>query len=65
VSAIERLVDILAGGYRWGLHPLKVLVALVMPALIVGLADWQLRVRTKAIEQDEERVRQLPRTRRR
>ena len=63
--AIERLVDILAGGYRWGLHPVKVLVALVMPALIVSLADWQLRVRTRAIEQEEERVRQLPGTRRR
>ena len=44
---------------------MKVLLALVMPALIVWLADWQLRVRTKAIEQDEERVRPLPRTRRR
>ena len=44
---------------------MKVLVALVMPALIVCLADWQLRVRTKAIEQDDERVRQLPRTRQR
>jgi len=47
------------------LHPVKVLVALVMPALIVSLADWQLRVRTRAIEQEEERVRQLPGTRRR
>ena len=44
---------------------MKVLVALVIPALIVCLADWQLRVRTKAIEQDEERVRRLPHARRR
>ena len=65
MSAIERLVDILVGGYRWGLHPLKVLFALVMAALIVCVADWQLRARTKAIEQDEERVRRLPHTRRR
>ena len=59
MSTIERLVDVLAGGYRWGLHPLKVLVALVMPALIVCLADWQLRVRTKAIEQQEEQLGRL------
>ena len=65
MSAIERLVDILAGGYRWGLHPLKVFVALVVPALIVWLAEWRLRALTRAIEQDEERVRRLPHTRRR
>ena len=64
MSAIERLVDILAGQYRWGLHPLKVFVALVIPALIVWLADWRLRVRTEAIERDEERVRRLPSTHR-
>ncbi|HKP14654.1 MAG TPA: hypothetical protein VJT85_01250 [Gemmatimonadaceae bacterium] len=62
MSAIERLIDILAGAYRWGLHPLKVFVALVMPALIVWLADWRLRVRTRAIEQAEDRVRQQPHT---
>jgi hypothetical protein len=64
VSTIQRLVDILLGEYRWGLHPLKVLIALVMPALIVWLADRQLRERTEAIE-EEEPVRRLPRTRRR
>ena len=56
MSTIERLVDILAGGYRWGLHPLKVFAALVAPALIVWVADWRLRVRTKAIEQQEEQL---------
>ena len=61
MSAIERLVDILAGGYRWGSHPLKVFVALVVPALIVWLADRRLRVRTEAIE-EEERVPRPPRS---
>ena len=65
MSTIERLVEILAGGFRWGLHPLKVLVALVVPVLAVWLADRRLRVRTEAIEQEEERVRRLPRIRRR
>ena len=64
MSAIERVVEFLAGSYRWGLHPMKVLVALVVPALIVWLADRHLRARTEAIEQEEERVRRLPGIRR-
>lgn len=44
---------------------MKVLVALVVPVLAVWLADRRLRVRTEAIEQEEERVRRLPRIRRR
>ena len=65
MPAIERLVEILAGEYRWGLHPLKVFVALVVPALIVWLADRRLRARMEVIEKEEEQVRRLPRTRRR
>jgi hypothetical protein len=65
VPAIERLVEILAGEYRWGLHPLKVFVALLVPALIVWLADRRLRARTEVIQKEEEQVRRLPRTRRR
>jgi hypothetical protein len=65
VPTIERLVDVLAGEYRWGLHPLKVFVALVVPALIVWLADRLLRARTSVIEEEQKRVRRLPRTRRR
>jgi hypothetical protein len=60
VSAIERLIDILAGRIPLGIASPEGAVALVMPALIVCIADWQLRARTKAIEQDEERVRRLP-----
>ena len=65
MPTIERLVDVLAGEYRWGLHPLKVFVALVVPALIVWLADRLLRARTSVIEEEQKRVRRLPRTRRR
>ena len=65
MPTIERLVDVLAGEYRWGLHPLKVFVALVVPALIVWLADRLLRARTSVIEEEQTRVRRLPRTRRR
>ena len=65
MQTIQRLVDLLAGGYRWGLHPLKVFVALVVPALVIWLADRWLRARAEAIEAEEERVQQLPRVRRR
>lgn len=44
---------------------MKVFVALVVPALVIWLADRWLRVRAEAIEAEEERVRQLPRVRRR
>ena len=65
MPTIERLVEILAAEYRWGLHPLKVFVALVVPALIVWLADRRLRARAEVIQKEEEQVRRLPRTRRR
>ena len=44
---------------------MKLLAALVAPVLIVWLADRQVRVRVEAIEEEDARVRQLPRTRRR
>ena len=59
MSTLERLVDVLAAQYRWGLHPLKVFLALVMPALIVWLADRWLRARSDAIEHGEEQGRRL------
>jgi hypothetical protein len=65
VSAIERLIDLLAAKYRWGLHPIKMFAALLAPALIVWLADWRLRVLAKPIEEEEARIRRLPRIRRR
>ena len=43
MSLLERLVDFLAAQYRWGLHPLKLVVALAAPVLIVYLADRRIR----------------------
>jgi hypothetical protein len=65
VQAIGRLVDFLAEYYRWGLHPLKLFAALAAPVLVVWLADRRLRARTAAIEEEESRMRSLPRIRRR
>ena len=64
MSLLERLVDLLAAQYRWGLHPLKLGTALAAPVLIVYLADRRIR-RLAAVSADEERVRRLPRIRRR
>jgi hypothetical protein len=65
VTTLERLVEFLAAQYRWGLHPLKLFAALLVPVVIVWLADRRLRARTAALVQEEERVRRLPRARRR
>jgi hypothetical protein len=65
VSLLERLVSILAAQYRWGLHPLKLAVALAAPVLIVYLADRRIRRLAAVVEAEEEHARRLPRIRRR
>jgi hypothetical protein len=65
VAAIERLIDFLAEHYRWGLHPLKLSVALLAPVLVVWLADRRLRARAEEIEEQDAQIRRLPRIRRR
>jgi hypothetical protein len=65
VPTIGRVVETLAGQYRWGLHPLKVLVALLVPVAVVWLADRRLRALTAAVEMEEARIQRLPRIRRR
>jgi hypothetical protein len=65
VSTIERLVQVLTGQYRWGLHPMKVLVALLAPVLVVWLADRRLRAQAALVADEESRARRLPRIRRR
>lgn len=56
---IDRLVVILAAQYRWGLHPLKVFIALALPVVIVWLADRWLRTLTQPHE-EEPRTRPRP-----
>ena len=65
MTAIERLVHFLAEHYRWGLHPLKLSVALLAPVLVVWLADRRLRGLAGTIEEEDARLRRLPRIRRR
>ena len=65
MQAIERLADFLAEHYRWGLHPLKLMAALLAPVLVVWLADRRLRGLSKNVEESDARIRRLPRLRRR
>ena len=65
MTAFQRLIDFLAAHYRWGLHPLKLTVALLAPVLVVWLADRRLRGLADTIAEDEARIRRLPRVRRR
>lgn len=61
MSTIERLVDLLAAQYRWGLHPLKVSVALALPVVIVWLADRWIRARAQPVEDEDPRTGPRPR----
>jgi len=65
VSLLSRLIDFIAAQYRWGLHPLKIAVALAVPVVIVYLADRRVRRLAAIVAAEEEQVRRLPRTRRR
>ena len=65
MSLYERLVDFIAAQYRWGLHPLKLAGALAAPVLIVYVADRRVRRLAALVAAEEERVRRLPRIRRR
>jgi hypothetical protein len=65
VAVFQPLIDFLAAHYRWGLHPLKLTVALLAPVLVVWLADRRLRGLAETIEAEDARVRRLPRIRRR
>ena len=64
MQAIERLADFLAEHYRWGLHPLKLMAALLAPVLVVWLADRRLRVLAEHVAEEDARLRRLPKIRR-
>jgi hypothetical protein len=65
VTPLEQLIELLAAPYRWGLHPFKLLAALLVPLLVVWAADRRLRRLADVIAEQESRKRKLPRTRRR
>jgi hypothetical protein len=64
VTPLEQLIELFAARYRWGLHPFKLLAALLVPLLAVWAADRRLRRLADVIADQERRKRKLPRTRR-
>ena len=65
MSSLERLVSFLIAKYRWGLHPLKLLVALLLPIVILWVADRYVRRRSESLALQEAELRRLPKSRRR
>jgi hypothetical protein len=65
VHPLERLVTFITAQYRWGLHPIKLLVALLLPIVFVWVADRYIRRRSDALAAREAELRRLPRIRRR
>jgi hypothetical protein len=64
VTPLEQLVTFVAARYRWGLHPLKLLVALLIPVVIVWIADRRLREHSALLASSDKAKRRLPRARR-
>ncbi|HEV7992659.1 MAG TPA: hypothetical protein VGP25_12595 [Gemmatimonadaceae bacterium] len=40
---LERLIRLVTATHRWGLHPFKVAVALLLPVFILWMADRRIR----------------------
>jgi hypothetical protein len=43
VSDLEQLIKFVTSQYRWGLHPVKVAIALLIPLVMLWAADWRIR----------------------
>ena len=52
---LERLITFVTAQYRWGLHPLKVALALLLPVFLLWTADRQVRRLARAIEDRDAR----------
>jgi hypothetical protein len=65
VDSLDRLVDQILSQYRWGLHPLKMLAALLLPVLLVWLGDRRVGAEAAVADAEEKTRRRLPRIRRR
>ncbi|MEO8563444.1 MAG: hypothetical protein ABI601_15290 [bacterium] len=46
---LEQLIKLITAQYRWGLHPIKVVIALVLPVAILWTADWRIRRLSKEL----------------
>jgi len=48
VSDLERLITLLTARVRWGIHPVKVAIALLLPVAILWIADWRIHRLSRA-----------------
>ena len=43
MSDFERLIKLLTAQVRWGLHPIKLAIALLLPVAILWIAHWRIQ----------------------
>jgi hypothetical protein len=65
VSSLAELVDFIRERIPWGLHPLKLAVALLVPVVMLWLAERRLSALSAGIAEEDAARRKLPRIRRR
>jgi hypothetical protein len=64
VSSLRELVDLVTERIPWGLHSLKLAAALLVPAMLVWLADRRVSMLAARIAEEDAARRKLPRIRR-
>jgi hypothetical protein len=65
VSSLSELADFIRERIPWGLHPLKLAVALLVPVIMLWLAERRLSALSAGIAEEDAARRKLPRIRRR
>ena len=65
MSSLAELVDYVTERIPWGLHPLKLAAALLVPVILLWLAERRLSVLSARIAEEDAARRKLPRIRRR
>jgi hypothetical protein len=65
VPSVAELVDWVSERIPWGLHPLKVAAALLVPVFLIWLADRRASALSARIAEEDAARRKLPRIRRR
>ena len=65
MSALGQLVGLLTERMPWGMHSVKLVGALLVPVILVWLADRRVSALSATIASEEAARRELPRIRRR
>lgn len=64
MSSLRELVDLVTERIPWGLHSLKLAAALLVPLMLVWLADRRARALAAKVADEDAARRKLPRIRR-